>query len=188
MRVLVTYASKHGATADIARAIGAVLTRHGLETAVLPVAEAQTLPIYDAVVLGSAVYMGRWLDEAKDFAYSNQDTLTALRIWLFTSGPIGEPLSPYDEPEETQELARRLNAKDRRSFAGRLEPRTLGFLERAAIHFVHAPEGDYRDWKAVSDWAITIARQLLASRTEEDSSQTQSIAATMIGPRPENPG
>ena len=174
MRVLVTYASKHGATADIAKAIGAVLTLHGLETAVLPVGEVRALPIYDAVVLGSAVYMGRWLAEAKDFAESNRETLAALRIWLFTSGPIGEPLSPHDEPAETQELAARLNARDRHSFAGRLEPRTLGFLERTAIHFVHAPEGDYRDWKAVREWAMTIARQLLASRTEPGSRSERS--------------
>ena len=166
MRVLVTHASKHGATADIARAIGAVLTQHGLETAVLPVAETRALALYDAVVLGSAVYMGRWLDEAKAFIESNEEWLAGLPVWLFTSGPIGEPLSPADEPIESRELAIQLNARDRRSFAGRLDPRKLGFLERTAIHFVHAPEGDYLDWQAVRDWATTIATQLLASKAE----------------------
>jgi hypothetical protein len=35
----------------------------------------------------------------------------------------------------------------------------LGFAERL-IAKTMVPEGDYRDWKAIEDWAANIAREL----------------------------
>lgn len=98
MRVLVTAASRHGATTEIADAIGAALREAGLETSVVPPDEVLTLAGYDAVVLGSAVYMGRWLDPAKQFAARNGAALAARPVWLFSCGPIGDPPKPTEEP------------------------------------------------------------------------------------------
>ena len=64
MRVLVSAATKHGATADIAQAIGEVLGERGLEPTVLPPDQIEEVDGYDAAVLGSAVYAGRWLKPA----------------------------------------------------------------------------------------------------------------------------
>ena len=138
-------------------------------TICLPISKDDYLALID-----SPQQFRRWLDEAKAFIESNEEWLAGLPVWLFTSGPIGEPLSPAGEPIESRELAMQLNARDRRSFGGRLEPRKLGFLERTAIHFVHAPEGDYRDWQAIRDWATTIATQLLASRAEPGAGRDES--------------
>ncbi len=55
-QVLVTYASKHGATAKIVEKIDQVLGQSGLSTDVLPVDSVGDLTPYKAVVLGSAVY------------------------------------------------------------------------------------------------------------------------------------
>ena len=66
MRVLVTAATKYGATTEIAQAIAAVLGEHGLEVIVLPPEQVEEVEGYDAVVAGSAVYAGHWLKPAKE--------------------------------------------------------------------------------------------------------------------------
>ena len=57
-QVLMTYATKHGATAEIAEKVGQVLSEAGLHTDVLPVDRVGDLTPYSAVILGSAVYVG----------------------------------------------------------------------------------------------------------------------------------
>lgn len=52
---------------------------------------------YDAVVLGSAVYMGHWLELAVKFAETFVDELRRLPVWVFSSGPVGERDQQADE-------------------------------------------------------------------------------------------
>lgn len=67
MKVLVTAATKHGATAEIAAMIGEVLrAEQCLDATVVPPEEVAAIDGYDAVVLGSAVYAGHWLTPAKE--------------------------------------------------------------------------------------------------------------------------
>ena len=47
------------------------------------------------------------------------------------------------------------------SAAGRIDSSELGFGERLIVRAVKAPEGDYRPWPAIRDWATGIARELL---------------------------
>jgi Flavodoxin domain len=54
MTVLVTAASKHGATLEIAEAIARVLAEQGVSAELVPIDEVSDLGRYDAVVLGSA--------------------------------------------------------------------------------------------------------------------------------------
>ena len=61
MKVLVCAASKYGATSQIAQAVADVLAEHGCEVTVLPPQEVGAVEEFDAVVLGSAVYQGRWM-------------------------------------------------------------------------------------------------------------------------------
>jgi menaquinone-dependent protoporphyrinogen oxidase len=90
-RVLVSAASRHGATAEIAQAIGQALSEQGLTVAVIPPGDVGSLDGYDAVIIGSAVYMGHWLDPAKELVNRFPDALTGRPVWLFSSGPVGEP-------------------------------------------------------------------------------------------------
>lgn len=162
MRVLVTAASRHDATLEIARAIGDALTGSGLHVDVRDLATVDALEGYDAVVLGSAVYMGRWLPAALAFVDAHRSTLSRLPVWLFSSGPIGSPSpQPEGEPEGIEELAWELKAREHRIFAGRVDRRRLGFGERAILRMVGAPQGDYRDWEAIDVWAGKIAGQLV---------------------------
>jgi menaquinone-dependent protoporphyrinogen oxidase len=97
-KVLVAYASKYGATAEIAEQVGEGLKKAGLEVEVLPAEKVKDLGEYGAVVLGSAVYAGQWRKEASDFLQGNEQALKEMPVWLFSSGPTGEgdPVESYE--------------------------------------------------------------------------------------------
>jgi menaquinone-dependent protoporphyrinogen oxidase len=172
MKVLVAVASRHGATDEIAREIAvrlrdelsAVDPRAAVEAR--PVAQVDSLAGYDAVVLGSAVYLGRWLGPARKFARQHAAALAAMPVWLFSSGPVGDPPEPdqLGPVPDASEIAAAAGAREHRSFVGRLEPRGLGFAERVVIRAVHATEGDFRDWAAIREWAQAIGEQLISER------------------------
>jgi len=100
------------------------------------------LAAYDAVVLVSAVYMGRWMKPARRFAEHNATALAARPVWLFSRGPLGpaDRLAPEGEPADTAELMKLTGARNHRVFAGRLERDRLGLAEKAATRAVHAPK------------------------------------------------
>jgi menaquinone-dependent protoporphyrinogen oxidase len=158
MTVLVTCASRHGATAEIAEALGRDLCAHGLDVEVKRAEEVDGVDTYDAVVLGSALYMGRWLPAATALADVYADALAAKPTWLFSSGPIGDP--PKPEPPDLSRLEDEVHARGHRVFGGRLERERLSLRERGVVRMVKAPYGDYRDWPAVSEFAGEIAAAL----------------------------
>jgi menaquinone-dependent protoporphyrinogen oxidase len=166
MRVLVSAASKHGATAGIAEEIGRTL-REALEASgeeavvdVRPAGDVISVGGYDAVVLGSAVYAGHWLESARELARDYADALAERPVWLFSSGPIGDPPKPEEDPVDVAPILESTGARGHRVFAGKLDRRTLGFAERAIMLALRAPEGDFRDWEAIRAWAREIAAAL----------------------------
>jgi menaquinone-dependent protoporphyrinogen oxidase len=90
-RVLTSAASEHGSTTEIARLIGDTLIDNHMAVDIVPPAAVDSVEYYDAVILGSAVYAGHWLAAARDFAIRFRDPLGACRVWLFSSGPVGDP-------------------------------------------------------------------------------------------------
>lgn len=160
MKILVTTASKHGATAEIADAIAGKLREHDLEVEVHEPADVTTPDGYDAVILGSAVYAGRWMDTARRFSERHHQALRRLPVWLFSSGPIGDPLAPVDEPADGHRLLGELGAREHRVFPGRVNSSDLGWVERTITKMVKAPDGDFRDFDAIRIWATEIADQL----------------------------
>ncbi len=160
MKVLMTVASKHGATGEIGEIVADLLRNAGHEVDSRRPQDVASLNGYDAVVLGSAIYAGRWMDPARRFADRHAPALATIPVWLLTSGPIGDPPMPADEPNETTSLATRLHARGHRSFAGCLDRTSLGLLERAVTAVLHAPDGDFRDWEAIRAWADQIVAEL----------------------------
>jgi menaquinone-dependent protoporphyrinogen oxidase len=113
------------------------------------------------VILGSAVYMGRWLDPATTFVASHGATLADRPTWLFSSGPIGDPPRPGEaQAVDVAEVMAKTQAKGHKLFAGKLDKGKLGFGERAVMLAFRAAEGDYRNWDAVEAWARGIAGEL----------------------------
>lgn len=162
MRILVSAASKHGSTAQIATRVGEAL-RAGLPSdAVVQVgtaSEVSDVTPYDAIVLGSAVYMGRWMQDAREAA-ARIATHPARPVWLFSSGPIGDPPKPDEEPSDVRDISTSTNARGHRVFAGRLDRHQLGFAEKAMVMALRVPDGDFRDWDEISAWGADIASEL----------------------------
>ncbi|MGE0600829.1 MAG: flavodoxin domain-containing protein [Dehalococcoidia bacterium] len=163
MRVLVSYASRHGATEDVARTIGARLELHGLNVDVRNVTDVGSVKGYAAIVVGSAVYMNDWEQTARSFVLSHQQEFGERPVWLFSTGPVGEPLLPEGENPDAAKLAARTGAKGHVTFPGKLDRHDLSLIERLTVAVVHAKDGDYRDWEAIDGWADEIADDLLAN-------------------------
>lgn len=167
MNALVASATQHGATREIADMIGATLAGRGIATDIRDVEHVEDVAGYDAVVLGSAVYMGSWMKPARAFVERHAEELRARPTWLFSSGPIGDPPKDGREPVNVDDLVAATHARGHRLFGGRLERSRLGMFERAVAHVVRSPEGDFRDWGEIEDWAAEIADDLEAELPAE---------------------
>ncbi|WP_164737229.1 flavodoxin domain-containing protein [Georgenia sp. SYP-B2076] len=168
-RVLVAYASRHGSTAEIAEAVGAVLRTSGRDVDVLPVADVIDLRAYDAVILGSAIYHGQWMAEGRSFLRRMERQRPGGPTWLFSTGPTGE--HPHDGavaaalsapeaarvPGDLAALAQRAGVRGYVMFAGKVGEEATGFLERWKTR------GDWRDFDRVTAWAVAIDAQLRAA-------------------------
>jgi len=173
MRVLVAYASKHGSTKGIAERIGERLAAAGLAVDVLPVGKLD-VSAYDAVVLGSAVYMFHWMGEARSFAKNNRAAIAGKPVWLFSSGPFGDEkvdkqgrdVLTVAGPREIDELRTLLSPRDHRVFWGAWDAsyKPIGFMEKLTMAMPAArnsfPSGDKRDWPEIEAWADGIAAAL----------------------------
>lgn len=168
LRVLVAAASRHGATAELAEAVADGI-RGGLgaggEVAVRPVEAVPDVDGYDAVVLGSALYFGHWLEEARQLVLRCAIPLWDLQVWIFSSGPLGVPPRPQEQFLDVDEILRLTRPVEHRLFPGRLDPALLDFPERALIAALRAPVGDFRDLGAAREWGAAIARALVDGRT-----------------------
>lgn len=160
MKVLVTAASRHGATAEIARAIGETLSEAGLEAVTCPPDAVLTLDGYDAAVIGSGIYIGHWMDAAKHLLERHAAELATRPVWLFSSGPIGDPPAPVEDPADLAEMMEATHARGHRLFAGKVDRDALGLGERVILKAVRVPEGDFRPWDEVRAWARDIAAAL----------------------------
>ena len=183
-KVLVVYGSRHGGTRGIAERIGDVLRTEGLEAVVAAADEARDVQAADAVVIGSGVYMGSWLNEPLDFMRRNQDALAARPTWLFSSGPlvgstkstpgadaVTDALGPADGPgsggrKKVEALSATIHPRDHRVFFGAFDPKDppKSISERVVRMMPAAknmlPPGDFRDWEAIEAWARQIGTTL----------------------------
>ncbi len=178
MKILVAYASRHGATEGIAERISGTLEHAGLDVTLQAVKDVGAVDGYGAFVIGSAAYMGGWLGDATTFVRRNRELLADRPVWLFSSGPIGTDLVDAkgrnqleaSVPKEFEEFARTIGPRDQRVFFGAYDPDAspVGMAESIMNKFMRLapaarnalPAGDYRDWPAIEAWAEGIAREL----------------------------
>lgn len=159
-KVLVLHASKRGGTAGIADLIAQRLEERGLETVVLPAARARRFDDAAAIVLGSALYGGRWRRAAVRALRRVARLPEPPSVWLFHSGPLGEADAdePQQPPAAVERLAARLGA-DVVTFGGRLAEDARGFLARAMVR--NGKCGDWRDEDMIRGYADAVADDVI---------------------------
>jgi menaquinone-dependent protoporphyrinogen oxidase len=158
-RVLVTYASKYGSTGGVADAIGKELCGKGLAADVALIRNAGNLSLYQGVVVGSAIYMGKWMPEATDFVKQNRDILIRIPVAYFlvcitmsqpTEKNRAKALS-YMEP--LMKAVPEVRPLGIGTFAGALDYNKISWPYKLILKAKGAPEGDFRDWKSIRSWA-----------------------------------
>jgi menaquinone-dependent protoporphyrinogen oxidase len=162
MHVLVSVASRHGATAEIGEAIALELARAGHFVDVIPPEDVDRVTKFDAVVLGSAVYVGRLAVSLRALVQRQAGELRERPVWLFWSGPVGDPPMPVTPPDDVAAIASATAAREARCFVGSLDRSGLGLSERALVALTHAEDGDFRDFDDVRAWAAAVAEGLAA--------------------------
>lgn len=164
--ILITYATKYGSTKEIAEKIGELLRQADLQVDVLPVEAVHDFTPYGAVVLGCAVYIGKWLKEAGEFLKRNEKDLAARPLWLFSSGPTGEGnpvdlVEGWQVPADQQSIVDRIQPRNIAVFHGNINLDKVNFIEKWAVKsLVKKPFGDFRDWSAITAWTVLIADSL----------------------------
>jgi menaquinone-dependent protoporphyrinogen oxidase len=176
-KILVTYASRTGTTAEVAEAIAKTLTPAHTEPLqeetwavdVLPMQEVKDLSPYDAVIAGSAIRAGKWLPEAIQFIRAHQSALRHKPFAMYTvcitlamsnSEQYRSAVSGWTSPVRAivQPLSEGL-------FAGMIDFKKLPFnwetlKLRATVAMGIFPRGDRRDWNVVRVWAESLKPML----------------------------
>ena len=168
--ILVTYASRLGATAGVAEAIGKTLTDNGAQVEVRRMDEVTDLTPYSAVVAGSAIRDKQWLPEARQFMQTHQAALrqkpfAAFLVCMTLAMKDGEKYRPHVATwlDPVRALVKPVSEG---LFAGVLDiGKVSSFSERlsfrVSVLFGVWKEGDHRDWNAIRDWAARLRPVLL---------------------------
>lgn len=165
MRVVIAVASRHGATRELAQWIAKSLldtfARSGTNATVdvRNAEDVDSIAEYDAAIIGSGVYMGRWLRDARELVAREQEALESRPVWLFSSGPIGASGSSATKSS----LDTVPWAVEHHTFGGKLDRSTLSTRERLVVRLIRAHDGDDRSHADVETWARAIGTHLAAS-------------------------
>ena len=163
-KVLVTYDSKLGSTAEVANFMGSVLSEQGAWVAVKPLSQVNDLETYDRVIIGSAIRYDRWLPDATAFVKKHKTALSNLPVSFFftclkLAKPTPEALRKADGyADKLRSIAPEVKPLTVVGFAGVLQFSRIPFPARFALKLLSiatgVKEGDYRDWDAIRLWTL----------------------------------
>ena len=155
IEILIAYASKAGSTGEVAEAIGQELRSADAQVDVRPISKVKDIESYQAVVVGGAMRAGSWL--GKSFIEQNKVFLSKIPVaYFFVCMTLCK-----DTPESRAIVEKYLNPVrnivqpiDEGHFAGKMDYSKLGFFARfIAKSVVKVPEGDFRNWDLIRQWA-----------------------------------
>jgi len=171
MRLLVSYATAHGSTQQVAEAIAARLSTAGFDVTTRAAGDVADVASYDASVVGSAVHNQRWLPPAAALVARLRDYPTR-PLWTFSVCTIGETTSFLGPRLSRLARSRRplpSGAAEpdarHRFFAGAIERSHWNILGRLFFAVTRGTYGDHRDWEDIDRWADMIATHLAREDT-----------------------
>jgi menaquinone-dependent protoporphyrinogen oxidase len=186
LRVLVTYGSERGATAEIAQAIAETLLNARFDVDIANAREVKHLDGYDAVVIGGALYLGRWHRDARKFVKRHANALRARTVYMFSSGPLDGSASDGTIPPtpSVAKLVQAIGARAHVTFGGKLARDAEGFI---TSRMAKKLSGDWRSWHQIRAWAGEIAAALetapahVAVTATEPADVPLAVACFLIG-------
>lgn len=167
--ILVVYGSWAGSTAEVADFIGRTMAEGGARVDVKPVESVTSLQGYSAVVLGSAIRAGKVKPALMEFVKGHRAELRKMPTAFFVvcmTMKDGTPENRRTVNAYLDPLREQVSPLDVGLFAGRMDYAKLGFFARIAVErFVKVPEGDFRNWDAIREWAGGLPAKLAAGQT-----------------------
>ncbi|TLN14049.1 flavodoxin [bacterium] len=172
MKILVAYASVHGATEEVAGRVAATLRETGSSVDLVPVRQVRSLSGYQAVVLGAPIYLGHVNRDALRFLSRYREAFSGgLPVAIFAGGHLRDDASEREEVRKglEQELASLswLRPASVELIGGKVDPTRLRLPWRLLPAMRQIPPSDLRDWEAIHDWArelITQFSSILSSK------------------------
>ena len=157
-KILVAYSSEYGSTGGVSEAIGKELCGKGANVDVCLTRNVKNLSSYQGVVVGSAIYRGKWMPEATDFVKANFEILQQVPVAYFlvcmTMHQPGEEnrrkaLSYLDPVLQNIPQVKPVAIEP---FAGVMNYGNLSWFNKKIIIAKGVPEGDFRNWEAIRAW------------------------------------
>ncbi len=164
--VLVCYQTRYGSTREIAVQIAEVLEKAGPRVTLSPISTVKDLSTFDAVVIGSPLYMGKWLAEAREFVGRFHVQLRERPVAVFTVGysfrdRVQEHIPGDDEALE--QVLFFISPVATGFFAGRVDPDSMSPADRSITTMAGVTPGDFRNPDEVRKWAEKLARIFCSS-------------------------
>jgi len=167
MKVALIYSSKTGTTSEIATFMKKCIEKKGCTVDLITAGKQVNLKNYQAVIVGSSIYMGKWNKEASRFIEQNQNSLKSIPVAYFS---VGMSFDKTDE-KSLQQINQYLE-KERKlvqpimegRFLGRMDFSKLNFFQRMISKMVGAKEEDKRDWKAIEAWTDSFLQKAEAKQ------------------------
>lgn len=172
--VLVAYGTRYGSTKEVAETVAATLEEQGLEVEVKPAREVSWLDGYEAVVLGTPLYMGALHKDVRALLEKNQVALEHTPFALFALGPIKADDGVDGSRAQLIDALAKLPVPTPAStavFVGAYDPARLGFRDKMIAALPASPlhgqtVHDDRDWEAISGWALQLSTRMgMAARS-----------------------
>ena len=166
-KVLIVYASRAGSTGEVAKVIGQTLSDAGASVDVRSLMDENNPGQYKAVIVGSAIRMGRWLPEAVDFVKKHRDDLSRMPAAYFVVCNTMKDDTPENRKktlaylDPVRKAVPNIEPVDTGLFAGVIDFSKLSFMDKSMLKMKGASEGDFRDWAAIKKWAADIAPMLI---------------------------
>jgi menaquinone-dependent protoporphyrinogen oxidase len=167
-QILVAYGTRYGSTREVAESVAATLGEQGIETDVKQAREVRSLDGYDALVLGTPLYMGALHKDVRALLEKNRTALEHTPFALFALGPIKADDGLDGSRAQLIDALAKLPMPTPAStavFVGAYDPAQLGFKDRMIAALPASPlhgeaAHDERDWDVIRAWASGVSGRL----------------------------